>query len=114
GLDAPSDLWALGVRLVDAPALARATWRGQELTAHSDEREQRLFLIPGDDRRIELELVFDGAAPDAVDATAVSRSLPVEAQPLLTARGPNAVSSGMGDLFVVHLLAQLDTGAHGI
>jgi hypothetical protein len=104
--EAAPEIWALGVRVEGPARLARATWRGRELKPSVRDTSQRLRLVPGDDRSIVLDLEFEDAAPDRLELVSVSLELPEAAAPLLAARAPRAVTSGMGDMGLLRIDAR--------
>jgi hypothetical protein len=101
-LEAPPDLWALGLRF-DAPArIEAARWQGRPLQAVNDGTGARLLLVLGTQRSVSLELDLDDetATPDVL---AIALGLPSAGRELIAGRGQNAVASGFGDMTILHL-----------
>lgn len=108
-LEAPKGVWAIAVRPGALP-LRAAMWRGQRLSFRGEPGEQRLLLVPGSDRAVDLELTFADSAPAELGLAALIRGLPAEAAPLLRARDARAVPSGSGDMTVVSGSARREAG----
>ncbi|HEU4582120.1 MAG TPA: hypothetical protein VFS67_27880, partial [Polyangiaceae bacterium] len=101
-LEAPPDLWALGLRF-EAPArINAARWQGRPLQAANDAAGARLLLVLGGQRSVSVELDLDDEAATP-DVLAIALGLPSAGRPLIAGRGQNAVASGFGDMTVLHL-----------
>jgi len=106
-LQAPADLWGVGLRLPPGPRLLHARWHGRALQPSYDGGVQSLLLIPAENRSVSLELEFDAAPPEELDVLAIALGLPEPGRNLQLARGTLAVTSGFGDLTVLHLLTRV-------
>ena len=106
-LEAPPDLWALGVRFEGPARIEAARWQGRPVQAVNDAAGARLLLVLGAQRSVsvELELSEEGAPPP--DVLAIALGLPSAGRQLVVGRGQNAVASGFGDMTVLHLEPQL-------
>jgi hypothetical protein len=105
-LDAPSDLWALGLRFEPPTRIEGARWQGHPVQAVNDAAGARLLLVLGEQRSVsaELELAEETATP--LDVLAIALGLPSAGRELIAGRGQNAVASGFGDMTVLHLEQQ--------
>ena len=102
-LEAPSDLWALGLRF-DAPTrIEAARWQGRSLQAVNDAAGARLLLVLGAQRSVSVELDLAEEAAGPPDVLAIALGLPSAGRELVAGRGQNAVASGFGDMTVLHL-----------
>jgi hypothetical protein len=102
-LEAPPDLWGLGIRHVGPERILAARWQGRQLDLRSEATGQRVMLVLGPQRSLSIELDYDrepGAPPQVL---ALALGLPEAGLPLQVARGTKAVASGFGDLTVLHL-----------
>jgi hypothetical protein len=102
-LEAPPDLWALGLRFEAPTRIEAARWQGRPLQAVNDAAGARLLLVLGEQRSVsvELELAEEAAAPP--DVLAIALGLPNAGRELVAGRGRDAVASGFGDMTVLHL-----------
>jgi hypothetical protein len=105
-LDAPANLWGLGVRLPSGQ-LREARWRGQRIEPEADGSHERFLIVPGAERSLSVELDFEGPVPAELDVLALERGLPDAGRALLEARGAEAVASAYGDLTLTHLPARV-------
>lgn len=110
-LQAPADLWAVGLRLAPSPRLLHTRWHGRPLQPSFDGGAQSVLLVPAENRSISLELEFDAAPPEELDVLAIALGLPEPGRNLQIARGALAVTSGFGDLTVLHLPARVTPGS---
>jgi hypothetical protein len=107
-LEAPPDLWALGLRL-DAPArIESALWQGRAVQAVNDASGARLLLVLGAERSVSLELELAEGNTAPPDVMAIALGLPRAGQELIIGRGEKAVASGFGDMTVLHLEPRVD------
>jgi Peptidase family M28 len=106
-LDAPQDLWALGLRFERSAPIASAHWQGHALEIVSDEAGQRVLLVLGMDRAVSIDLDFSSETTELPDVLAIALGLPEAGGALAAARGPKAVASGFGDMTVLHLEPRL-------
>lgn len=106
-IELPESSWALGVRVPSSAKLSTATWRGRRLLPRWTGAEQRLTLVPGNDRSIVVDLELHGSIPSALELVELQRGLPSAAHALERARGASAVTSGMGDLTVLRSSARI-------
>jgi hypothetical protein len=105
-LDAPADLWALGVRFAAPTQLQAARWQGRALQPKRDAAGARVLLVLGAAERaraVSVELELGDETSELPDVLAIALGLPIAGRPLEAARGPNAVASGFGDMTVLHL-----------
>jgi hypothetical protein len=110
-LDAPADLWALGLRFAASAQLQAARWQGRELQPARDAAGARVLLVLGaadSARALSLELELGDETSELPDVLAIALGLPGAGLALQAARGPNAVASGFGDMTVLHLEPQLE------
>ncbi len=106
-LEAPPDLWALGLRHLGPERVVAARWQGRELRLRRDEAGQRVLLVLGQERRVRLELELDREPAELPELVAIALGLPQAAAPLQRARGTTAVASGLGDMTVLHLTPEV-------
>lgn len=106
-LQAPADLWALGVRHQGQERILTARWQGRELTLRDDDAGQRVLLVLGQERNVELELELDREPAELPHVLAIALGLPQAAGPLQQARGTSAVASGFGDMTMLHLTPEV-------
>jgi hypothetical protein len=99
--------WALGVLLPPEARLTSAVWRGREVPGLAERGTHRLLLVPVDPREISIELSFASEAPQRLELLAMGLGLPTHVQALAAARGAAAVTSGFGDLTVLHMKTAL-------
>jgi len=106
-LDAPQDLWALGLRFEHSAPIHAARWQNHAIDIVSDEAGQRVLLVLGADRSVSVDLDFSSETTELPDVLAIALGLPEAGGALQLARGPKAVASGFGDMTVLHLEPQL-------
>ncbi|MEO8182255.1 MAG: hypothetical protein ABI895_25750, partial [Deltaproteobacteria bacterium] len=106
-LDAPYDLWALGLRFERSAPIEAARWQGHAIDIVSDPAGQRVLLVLGADRSVSVDLDFSSETTELPDVLAIALGLPEAGRGLQAARGPKAVASGFGDMTVLHLEPQL-------
>ena len=110
-LDAPPDLWALGLRFAAPARIQAARWQGRALQTASDAAGARVLLVLGaahGARAVSLEIELADETSALPDVLAIALGLPGAGSPLQAARGSNAVASGFGDMTVLHLEPQLE------
>lgn len=106
-LQAPADLWALGVRHLGPERVVSARWQGRELRLRDDAGEQRVLLVLGQERSVKLELELDREPGELPRLVAIALGLPQTPGGLQQARGTTAVASGFGDMTVLHLAPEV-------
>jgi hypothetical protein len=97
-LELPAGAWAATLHLRGLRTLVRASFRAQSVQARPEGQWQALTVVPGDDRRIVLSLMFSGSEPPEMAVSEIWLGLPPAAAPLVSARGAAAFPSQLGDL----------------
>jgi hypothetical protein len=107
-LDAPSDLWALGLRFEHSAPIQAARWQGRAIDIASDQAGQRVLLVLGVERSVSVDFDFSSETNELPEVLAIALGLPEAGAALQAARGPSAVASGFGDMTVLRLEPQLE------
>jgi len=102
-LEAPADLWALGLHHLGPERILTARWQGRELRLRSDTAGQRTLLVLGAERRVQIELELEREPAELPRLLAIALGLPQAAGRLQQGRGTAAVASGFGDMTVLQL-----------
>lgn len=97
----PKEVWALGVYVPSAMPQVRAVWRGQVAEPRKERRFRTFDLVPGDDRRIIIDLSISEEALRQLEVSHIALGLVTHESKVPEGRGERALPHQFGDMTVV-------------